>query len=181
MKKYLTIDQADILIEKYYDGETTGAEQERLQEFLQQENLPERFIAERALFGYIAVEKSKRSASMDLHLEMDAPAQTDSFDCKEETPPKRYWLRMNPILKWSFAAAVLLFGVFVIDHLIQVQSSDVAYIDGIRCTDSKEITALALASIEQMDLGVDEVAGTVDKMNDKNLVEDQLQQFLELQ
>lgn len=167
MKKYVTIDEADILIEKYYDGETTGAEQERLQEFLQQENLPERFITERALFGYIAVEKTKRSASMDLHL--------------KETPPKMNWLRMNPILKWSFAAAVLLFGVFVIDNLIQVQNSDVAYIDGIRCTDSKEVTALALASIEQIDLGVDEVAGTVDKMNDKNLVEDQLQQFLELQ
>lgn len=181
MKKYLTIDQADTLFEKYYDGETTGAEQELLQEFLQQENLPERFIAERALFGYLAVEKSKLSSSMDLHLDIDAPAQTDSYDSKEERPPKLNWIRLKPVLKWSFAAAVLLFGVFTLDNLIQAQSNDVAYIDGRRCTDSKEVTALALASIEHMDLDADEVAGTVGKMNDKNLVEHQLQQLLEFQ
>lgn len=181
MKKYLTINEADALFEKYYNGETTGAEQEMLQDFLQQENLPERFIAERALFGYLAIEKSKLSSSMDLHLDIDAPAQTDSYDSKVETPPKLNWFRLNPFLKWSFAAAVLLFGVFTFDNLIQAQNSDVAYIDGRLCTDSKEIKALALSSIEQMDLDADEVAGTVDKMNDKNLVELQLQQFLEFQ
>jgi len=181
MKIDLTIDEADALFEKYYDGVTTGAEQELLQEFLQQENLPERFTAERALFGYLAVEKSKHRSSMEIHLELEVPAQTDADDNKKETPLRINWLRLSPILKWSIAAAVLFSGVFFLDHLIQNQNNDVAYIDGHRCTDSKEVAALALASIEQMDLGADEVAGTVNTMNDKNLVEVQLQQFPEFQ
>ncbi len=162
MKKQLTIEEAVLLFEKYYDGETTNAEQELLQDFLKQEDLPVRFEAERALFGYFAEEKVQLSTS------------------QEKIPPRNLWLRLNPVLKWSFAAAVLLFGVFILDNRIQAQNNDIAYIDGIRCTDNKKVTALAIASIEQIDLGLDEVAGTVDKMNDKDLVESQLQQFPEL-
>jgi len=160
MINYLTIEQADRLLEKYYEGETSSAEEVLLKDFLQQEKLPTRFEAERALFGYFAEEKSKLSPSV--------------------IPPQNLWLRLNPIMKWSFAAAVLIFGVFILGNRIQAQNRNVAYIDGVRCTNSKEVTALALASIDQIDLGTDEVAGTVDKMNDKNMVESQLQQFPEL-
>jgi len=180
MKKLLTIQEADVLFEKYYDGETTGAEEELLQEFLKQEGLPERFEAERALFGYFAQEKHIGTTSQEVRFEISTPKLSDELDGKVKIPPRNLWLRLNPVLKWSFAAAVLLFGVFILDNRIQAQNRNVAYIDGIRCTNSKEVTALALASIEQIDLGTDEVAGTVDKINDKNLVESQLQQFPEL-
>ncbi len=160
MKKYLTIKEADALFEKYYEGETNSSEQKLLQDFLLQEDLPERFETERALFSYFAKEKSQLKPTV---------IQTPNL-----------WLRMNPMLKWSLAAAVLIAGVFILDNRIQAQNRDVAYVDGIRCTDSKKVTALAIASIDQMDLGSDEVAGTVDKMNDKNLVESQLQLFPEL-
>lgn len=153
MKKYLTIPEADQLFEKYYEGETSGAEEELLQAFLEQDNLPERFDAERALFGYFAQEKK---------------------------PKRNLWLRLNPVLKWTVAAAVLVTGVFLIDQRLQTQSNDLAYVNGVRCTDAKQVTALALASIDQLDLGSDEVAGTVDKMNDADLVESQLQAFPEL-
>ena len=170
MKNYLTIEEADRLFEKYYDGETTSTEQELLQDFLQQEDLPARFEAERALFDYYAKERLRLAPSQEVLFESETP----------KIPPRNLWFRLNPILKWSFAAAVLLFGVFLLDNRIQAQNSDVAYIDGIRCTDNKKVTALAIASIEQIDLGSDEVEGTVDKMNDTNLVESQLQQFQEL-
>ena len=160
IKNYLTIEEADHLIEKYYDGETSGTEEVLLQDFLRQEDLPARFEPERALFGYIAEEKSRRT-----HLVL---------------PTQNLRLRLNPIVKWSFAAAILIFGVFILGNRIQAQNRNIAYIDGIRCTNSKEVTALALASIDQINLGTDEVAGTVDKMNDKNMVESQLQQFPEL-
>jgi len=153
MKKYLTIEEVDALFKKYYNGETSVAEEELLQDFLKQEGLPERFDAERALFGYFAQEK---------------------------IPPQTIWLRLNPFLKWSIAAAVLISGALILDNRVQAQNCNVAYIDGIRCTNSKEVTELAIASIQQIDLGADEVAGTVDKMNDNNLVESQLQQFPEL-
>jgi len=177
MKKYLTIPEADALIEKYYDGATTGAEEVLLQEFLQQEGLPERFEVERALFGYFTHEKE---AFQEVRFEPESPMLNDGLSEKDKIPPQNFWFRLNPVLKWSLAAAVLLFGVFILDNRIQAQKSDVAYIDGIRCTDSKQVTALARASISQIDLGSDEVAGTVDKMNDDNLVESQLQQFPEL-
>ena len=160
MNQKVTIEEADRLLEKYYDGRTSNAEEKRLHEFLQQENLPERFDAERAMFGYIAQEKP--------------------FLTPEVLQKSDFWLRLNPTLRWILAAAVLISGVFILDNHLQAQKRNVAYIDGIRCTDSKEVTALALASIDQIDLGVDEVAVTVDKMNDKNLVESQLQQFPEI-
>jgi len=180
MEKYLTIEEADALFEKYYDGETTCAEQELLQDFLQQEDLPARFEVERALFGYFAEEKLRLSPSQEVLFESRTPLQTDDLTEKEKIPPRNLLFRLNPVLRWSFAAAVLLFGVFIIDNRIQAQNSDVAYIDGHRCTDSREVTKLAIASIQEIDLGSDEVAGTVEKMNDNNLVESQLQPFQEL-
>lgn len=160
MKKYLTIKEAETLLEKYYDGETTNDEQKLLQDFLMQVNLPERFTTERALFGYFANEKQQLTSTVAV--------------------PSNFWLRLNPMLRWTLAAAILIGGVFILDNRIQAQNRNVAYVDGIRCTDSKKVTALAIESIHQIDLGVDEVAGTVDKMNDKNLIESQLQLFPEL-
>jgi hypothetical protein len=180
MKKYISIEEADALFEKYYDGVTTGAEEKLLQEFLQQEGLPERFWAERALFGYFEEERQLGTTFQEVRLEIEAPDLSDGSENKTKLPPQNFWLRLNPVLKWSFAAAVLLFGVFILDNRIQAQNSDVAYIDGIRCTNSNQVTALALASINQIDLGSDEVSGTVDNMNDVNLVESSLQQFPEL-
>jgi hypothetical protein len=160
IKNHISLKEADRLFEKYYEGETTKVEEHLLWVFLQQANLPEKFEAERALFSYFAEEKQPLKGTV--------------------VPATNLWLRLNPVLRWSLAAAVLIAGVFILDNRIQAQNRNVAYVDGVRCTDSKEVTALALASIDQMDLESDEVAGTVDKMNDKDLVESQLQQFPEL-
>lgn len=179
IKKHLTTEEADLLLEKYYDGATTNAEQEYLQDFLRQEDLPARFEAERALFGFFAQEKLSMDSSEKAPFEIEMPLLSNELKGKEKILPSNLWLRLNPVLRWSFAAAVLVAGVFILDNRIQTQNSNVAYIDGIRCTNTKEVTALAIASIDQIDLESDEVAGTVNKMNDKDLVESQLQQFSE--
>lgn len=179
MKKYLSIEEADALLEKYYDGTTTGAEETQLREFLQQEALPERFEAERALFGYFAAEKAKPVRSETMGFEPNDTRLTDDQADPRKLPPQTALFRLNPILKWSLAAAVVLFGVFILENRMQAQNRNVAYVNGVRCTDSKAVKALAIASIQDIDLGTDEVAGTVDEMNDANMVESQLQQFPE--
>lgn len=181
MKKNLTIEEADALFEKYYNGETIGMEEVLLHDFLQQKDLPERFEAERALFGYFEVEKQQLTVSDDEKFVIETAQLSDEQDIKQIAPSRNLWLRLNPVLKWSLAAAVLFSAVLIFDNLIQKQNSNIAYVNGILCTDSREVATLAIASIDQLDLESDEVAGAVDKINDNDMVESQLQQFVEVQ
>ena len=43
--------EADRLLEKYYDGLTTTAEERLLQQFLLQDNLPTRYDPDKAILG----------------------------------------------------------------------------------------------------------------------------------
>jgi len=52
LKKTITAQEADALINKYYDGATTNTEEERLRRFLRQTGLPSKYRAEQAIFGY---------------------------------------------------------------------------------------------------------------------------------
>ena len=53
-------EEADRLIEKYYDGYTTVEEEKMLQQFLSQSELPEKYKVEQALFTYLKpVRKNK--------------------------------------------------------------------------------------------------------------------------
>ena len=51
-KHILTNEQADLLIERYYEGLTTGQEENQLRAFLSRTDLPEIYRAEQAMFGY---------------------------------------------------------------------------------------------------------------------------------
>jgi hypothetical protein len=177
MKQYITIEQADTLVEKYYEGLTTTDEEALLQEFLEQEDLPSRFDAERAMFGYFSTEKMRLVPLIAAFEDRSTEAEATNPSDLEKKPPRSIMLRMTPLLKGSFAAAVALFGVFIVEHQLMASSSNYAYINGIRYTDNKTIKSLAIASIEDMDLKSDEVEKTLDKMNDKNLVESQLENF----
>ena len=46
LKKTITAQEADTLINKYYDGATTNTEEERLRRFLRQDGLPSKYRAE---------------------------------------------------------------------------------------------------------------------------------------
>jgi hypothetical protein len=155
MKKKLTPYEADELFEKYYEGETSVDEEKRLHAFLQQKKLPARFDSEKALFGYFDRAKSKKAKTAFL--------------------PKR-----QLVLRWSLAAAALIGAVLVFEHRLSADRNHLAFIDGIACTDSQRVKALALASIEELSLGSDEVSGTMESLTDVNLVESQLQLFPEI-
>jgi hypothetical protein len=177
MKSKITIEQADALIEKYYSAETTGAEEALLREFLLQDGLPCRFDPERALFGFFSDEKVRLSAPASIPWVVENKSLPEETVSRKEKPPRSLFVRMAPILKWSFAAAVVISGVLIFNNQVMGQNRNIAYIDGIRCTDSKKVTALAIASVQQIDLQSDEVEDAISKMSDKNMVEKQLQPF----
>lgn len=52
-KHKLRYDEADKLIEKYYDGLSTVKEEKMLQQFFLQNSLPEKYKAEKAIFAYL--------------------------------------------------------------------------------------------------------------------------------
>lgn len=54
-------EQADRLIEKYYDGFTTVEEEKMLQQFLSQQGLPEKYKAEQAMFAYLKPEQKSKT------------------------------------------------------------------------------------------------------------------------
>lgn len=63
IKKQISDKEADILIEKYYEGFTSNQEEEKLRVFLNQSNLPDKYSAEKAISGFFEStgEKSQKS------------------------------------------------------------------------------------------------------------------------
>ena len=59
-KHALSLAEADGLIEKYYDGLTSVAEEKELRSFLSQPNLPEQYKVERDILGFFEEKKKKR-------------------------------------------------------------------------------------------------------------------------
>ena len=60
----LSFEQADRLIDKYYEGATSVAEEDALRSFLQQKGLPRKYDAEKAIFehwGQLQAQPSKPS------------------------------------------------------------------------------------------------------------------------
>ena len=150
MKKYPSIEEADALIEKYYDGSTSTDEEKQLRLFLNQRNLPNRFDTERALFGYF----------------------------KSEQKPKRgLVLTFSPFSKWIIAAAVIFSAIFIVEKQLTSSHQNVAYVNGVRLTDTKQIESLALASIRNLDLENDGVKESMNRLNEGDLIQSQLENF----
>jgi hypothetical protein len=55
-KNILSNNEADRLIEKYYEGLTSVAEEKKLQQFLSQQKNPNKYAAEKAMFAYLKPE-----------------------------------------------------------------------------------------------------------------------------
>jgi hypothetical protein len=152
MNQHITIKQADALLEKYYEGATSKAEERLLWLFLQQSGLPDRFEADRAFFSFlhqksVSIKKSTRHLQVSHHI------------------------------KWAMVAAVTLTAVLIPVHHWQNRNQDVAYENGIRLTDKNHIRQLALGSIRSLNLDADEVGATMDNMETNTIVENQLKQF----
>lgn len=135
MKPLITNDIADALLEKYYEGTSTAHEEALLQQFLAQENLPHRFEADAAIFGYINMEQSLK-------------ADTENTDTEPMFIPesKRSFLSIKTIL----VAAVCLAFIFIPIQMYHHRNKHVAYVNGVRSTDKEAVRELAWNSIESL-------------------------------
>ena len=147
MKQKLSFREADTLIERYYDGLTTGAEEKQLKKFLQQPGLPEQYKPEQAIFGYFEHKKAKQR------------------------------FRIPSYMRWAGVAAVIVMVMFGPQLFVTASPSDYAYIDGRKVSDIREIKSQALVSLDDISSSKDEVKESFKNINDNELVEQQLNVF----
>ena len=118
MRKTITIQEAEVLLDRYYEGFTSGKEEKLLYTFLSQKKLPERFEADKAILSYFDSRKKKSKA------------------------------KIIPLWHWMSAAASLLIGITLVHFLISGQSGSYAYIDGKKTTNKEQVKEQAMASIQ---------------------------------
>lgn len=147
MKHKITFKQADVLVEKYYDGLTSVEEENRLRDFLSQPGLPEKYEAEQAIFGYF----------------------------KPQLEKKRFGL-LTAWGSTGVAATVLL-AVFGLQFFAAEVHASYAYVDGHKITDPKEIRVQAIASLKNLSSGKEDVEKSLDNVKTKNIIRQQLDVF----
>ena len=119
MKKIITTEQAEILLDRYYEGYTSVEEEQLLYIFLSQKNLPEKFDADKALLAYFATHKKKTK------------------------------IRIIPLLRWTSVAASVIIGIMLITRfLMPVNYDSYAYIDGHKITNIEKVKEQMIASIQ---------------------------------
>ena len=147
MKYKVSYAEADRLIEKYYEGLTTGAEEKQLQKFLMRSDLPDRYKPEQAIFGYFDHKKAKTHVSM------------------------------LPYMRWTAVAAIVLMIAVGPQIFVSANQSNYAYIDGRKISDMQQIKTQALASLVDMSSSKDEVKESLKSINDTELIKQQLDVF----
>ena len=147
MKFKLSFSEVDKLIERYYEGLTTGEEEKRLSDFLSQPNLPELYKPEQAIFSYFEQKKQKTH------------------------------FNIQPFISWMSAAAVILLLVVGLQYLNAGNTGNYAYVDGKKITDIHEVKSKALASLSNLDSGTKEVEESFKNLNNNDLIKDQLDVF----
>ncbi len=144
----VSLQEAEKLIEKYYEGETSVAEEKVLREYLSGKNVPPQFEVEKAILGYFASEKEKKTA------------------------------RLVPnALKWmaSAVAVVAIFLVVLFTH--QPSATSYAYVNGKKITDKDEIFALAQTTVGNLMSETDEVEIGLKNIQTGQTIESQLDVF----
>ena len=147
IKHKITCEQADKLIEKYYDGFTTVDEEKLLQGFLSQSGLPAKYKPEQAIFGY--------------------------FDTKKQKPA----FSIRPYIRWAGAAAAVLVLAVGIQTFVQQDTASYAYVDGVKITNKNQIKTQALASLSNVSADNNEVEQSLESLNDNGIMQQQLDVF----
>lgn len=141
------------LLEKYFEGETTCAEEQELRHFFSTENVPEHLNCYRPLFLCLATECRKQK---EIHSEKNDPKQN------HQEPTKPDSKRHRQLYLWGagIAASLLLFVLFHPEdrkpsHANQQESY--VLIDGKRYDDpklvrDKALEALMLVKIDEKEL-----------------------------
>lgn len=144
----ISTQEAERLIEKYYEGETLVAEENLLRNFLSQKNIPVQFEAEKAIFGYFENEKTAKKQFI-----------------------------MPDYLKWTAAAAVVATIVITTIFSNRPAASNYAYIDGVKTTDRQVVLTLAKSTVNYISNGNSEVETSLDNIRQNNVIEGQLDVF----
>ncbi len=144
----LSLQEAEKLIEKYYEGKTSVAEEKVLRAYLSGKNVPPQFEAEKAILGYFASEKKKKTT----HLVPNA-------------------------LKWvaSAAAVAAIFLSILLTH--QPSATSYAYVNGKKITDKDKIIALAQTTVGNLLSETDEVEKGLKNIQSDQIIESQLDVF----
>ncbi|MDD2798139.1 MAG: hypothetical protein PHV20_06055 [Bacteroidales bacterium] len=149
-------EQIDLLIEKYFEGETTLSEEKRLHRFFQQKNLPTIYEAEKAMYNYFAAEKAKNA-------------------------PRKTTIR-SLIVRWSAVAAVAVLAVALFFQLPQGQmllsGGSYVVIDGVVYSDPQIVHDQAIKALDAVtnDKHSNSQKSNVDKEAQRMMLE-QLNQF----
>lgn len=117
MRRIITIQEAGILLDKYYEGFTSAEEEKLLYIFLSQKNLPEQFEADKAILAYFASHKKKSK------------------------------IQVIPLFRWTSIAASVAIGIILVCFLTIGTSDSYAYVDGKKITDIEQVKEQAFASI----------------------------------
>ncbi|MEZ7867583.1 MAG: hypothetical protein QMB37_09055 [Paludibacteraceae bacterium] len=116
-RNIITIQEAEKLMEKYYEGSTTVAEENQLRTFLAQSNVPPQFEAEKTIFGYYESKKDRKN------------------------------FRLQPYLRWAAAAVITAGVIIPVSIFQASGKTNYAYINGVKITDTQEIISLAHSTI----------------------------------
>lgn len=122
LKKTITAQEADALINKYYDGTTTNTEEERLRRFLRQDGLPYKYRTEQAIFGYF----------------------------EQQAAGKGRAVRLVNICRAAAMVAVVALAGAALYKFAKPDYKAVAYVDGRQITDKKTVKTLAENTLDNV-------------------------------
>lgn len=150
LSKKLSAREADRLIEKYYDGLTTVEEERKLHAFLSQPSLPEKYDAERAMFGFF---KTKKTVSKRL---------------------------FPIYLRWVAMIAIVFAAASTFQTINTNQQTNYAFVNGEKITNTTKIKAIALNSIQEISSTNTEIEEGLKALNSNKLINEQLETFSNL-
>jgi len=126
--------EIDRLIDRYYEGLTSGEEEKLLRNLLSRKDLPERYKTERAIFGYFETKKQKQV------------------------------FRLQPYFRWGAAVAavaILVIGLGIQRSKLQ-DLSDYAFVNGVKITDKHMIKCVAENSMKEISGGTKDKSPKLD-------------------
>lgn len=124
-KQIMSYDEADALLDRYYNGFTTGEEEKRLRLFLSQPGLPAHYEPEKAIFGYLDTTKAKSLFSI------------------------------RPYMRWVGGIAAMLVLAVGLQWYMDKKTSDYAFVDGVKITDKQLVIRVAESSMKEMSGGTE--------------------------
>lgn len=176
MSRIISIQEAEVLLEKYYDG-LTGKEEERLlHDFLAREDIPARFQAEKAMFGYFDTQKKTIGETID-NLQILLP-DIDETPGETESQKSKTGGKVVRMISWMSVAAVVIAFIFTTTRSYSQSKNDFAYINGEKCTNITVIKEEAITSMNVLSEEDDEVSRSAGLLqSDNEVIEQQLSVF----